>query len=70
MIVIGWAAPATFYKLKWAWNMFYFIGMLEHQRTTLKEDGVMHLYQASTLVRHNVNAICHFSDILDLTQVC
>src|SRR2546428_1485175 len=50
MIVIGFAAPATFYKLKWDWNMFYFIGMLKYQRTTLKEDGGMHLYQASTLV--------------------
>src|SRR6266487_208003 len=42
MIAVGFAAPATLYKLKWKWNVLYVVGILENQRSTLKEDGSVH----------------------------
>jgi hypothetical protein len=42
MIAVGFTAPATLYKLKWKWNVLYVVGMLENQRSTLKEGGSIH----------------------------
>src|SRR5216684_9062908 len=42
IIAVGLTAPATLYKLKWKWNVLYVVGMLENQRSTLKEGGSIH----------------------------
>src|SRR5579872_7499601 len=43
MVVIGFTAPATLYKLKWCRNVFDVLGTVENQRATLEEDGCIHL---------------------------
>src|SRR5579859_7976439 len=44
MIMISFTAPATLHELKWDRNVFYIVGMLEDQCTTLKEDGYTRRY--------------------------
>src|SRR5713101_8104952 len=49
MIAIGFTSPATLYKLKGSRNAFIVVGLVENQRTTLKENGSIHLGRSHSL---------------------